>query len=367
MKNKLLNLSLFIVAFISPFANLEAQTFEFPNASSALGCTSGSYVLNSRLSVTGILVKQIYYDDPSSNTGTFAFEVIFSYNNLFTGTLPTSTPSFWQYQVTFNSSNTNVIPNITTNNLGNVPISSHQQNDLNLNNNNTYIGSASNLGFTENTLYTDPNIIELFGFQNAKLEVNLPCMNEVLSSEFTIPLSVKLSAFQIQGNGPNVFLNWTTQSEENMDRFEVQKSNDASNWYEVAKVSSKAVDGSSIFALNYSVEDPKPFEGNNYYRLKMINKDQSSQYSSTLLHTIEKQKVEIFPNPSNGFISIKGLTQNSQISIYNNLGQKLYESSVSDHGQSSDIDLHNFQNGNYIMKIINPDFTSQTKQFIILK
>lgn len=72
---------------------------------------------------------------------------------------------------------------------------------------------------------------------------------------------------------------------------------------------------------------------NNYYRIKIIGKDNSITYSNTINLKLNatKGEISIYPNPAkNGLLNIqlsnlnKGLTD---IKIYNSLGQVIYTTS----------------------------------------
>ena len=81
---------------------------------------------------------------------------------------------------------------------------------------------------------------------------------------------------------------------------------------------------------NYSWFDASPFTGNNFYRIKAINKDGSVQYSSVIKINIRNAKgsIQVSPNP------VYNKTVNLQlndvaigtytVSVYNTLGETLY-------------------------------------------
>jgi Secretion system C-terminal sorting domain/Fibronectin type III domain len=115
------------------------------------------------------------------------------------------------------------------------------------------------------------------------------------------PLPVTLGSFVgIKQNGNNL-LSWTTSTEQNSKGFELQRSADAANFSAISFVESKAVNGTSNATLSYSFNDVKPFVGNNYYRLKQVDKDGKWAYSQVVLLKGNKAAqidiTAIYPNP----------------------------------------------------------------------
>ena len=93
------------------------------------------------------------------------------------------------------------------------------------------------------------------------------------------PLPVTLLNFSGQINANTIQLNWNTSSEQNSSYFEIQKSNDGSNFFPVGQVNAA---GNSNFTRNYSFTDRQISEIN-YYRLKMVDVDDKFVYSKTIL------------------------------------------------------------------------------------
>jgi hypothetical protein len=73
-----------------------------------------------------------------------------------------------------------------------------------------------------------------------------------------------------------------------------------------------------------------------------------------------EESVRVFPNPTNGILSITNADA-SKVELYNIMGEMV--KSVEDF--SGTIDLSDFSDGNYIVKIITNEFTTTRKIFII--
>ncbi|WP_461791402.1 hypothetical protein [Pedobacter sp.] len=78
----------------------------------------------------------------------------------------------------------------------------------------------------------------------------------VPTGHFTTVLPVTLHSFSAKFNAGSLKLDWRTLSESNCDRFVVETSNDGRSWTALATVKSKATDGNSATALDYSLAIP---------------------------------------------------------------------------------------------------------------
>ncbi len=90
-------------------------------------------------------------------------------------------------------------------------------------------------------------------------------------------------------------MHWQTQSESNSNYFLIERSNNGQQFKDVGKV---AAAGFSNKALNYQFTDVSPFQGINYYRLRMVDKDNKNTYS--IVRSIGaqiKSSLIIYPNP----------------------------------------------------------------------
>lgn len=122
------------------------------------------------------------------------------------------------------------------------------------------------------------------------------------------PLPVKLVAFTAIASGNNSLLNWTTASELNNDRFEVERSIDGINFTYVGEVKGA---GNSTSILNYQFIDTRVSELSTkqvYYRLKQVDFDGTIDYSNIVLVNFNKVSAvtiqTIQPNPFGDKLSI---------------------------------------------------------------
>ncbi|MBC7650406.1 MAG: T9SS type A sorting domain-containing protein [Deinococcales bacterium] len=94
-------------------------------------------------------------------------------------------------------------------------------------------------------------------------------------------LPIELKAFTATVNNTSVLLQWQSATEINSDSYAVQRSEDGQFFYNITTI--KAA-GNSGVAKSYSYTDNKPayFDKPIYYRLKLIDKDNSFKFSAVV-------------------------------------------------------------------------------------
>lgn len=118
------------------------------------------------------------------------------------------------------------------------------------------------------------------------------------------PLPVELMKFSGSKVEQSAVLNWATATEKNSSHFEVERSFDGANFRTIGSVKSN---GNSATVRNYGFNDEAAFINNEpvaYYRLKMVDRDGSYEYSNIVrIANIEEEvvvsDVKVFPNPFN--------------------------------------------------------------------
>jgi len=122
-------------------------------------------------------------------------------------------------------------------------------------------------------------------------------------SQCNITLPVELISFTGKAVNKASALKWTTESEVNLDQYELQRSRDGVNFTPIAIVFAK---GEQKNEYNYT--DINAFDGSNFYRLKMIDIDGTFKYSNTVVIRFGEVKagdVVIAPNPVKTNINLK--------------------------------------------------------------
>lgn len=142
------------------------------------------------------------------------------------------------------------------------------------------------------------------------------------------PLPIKLLSFDGQLQDKQVVFNWATASEKNNRYFEIERSTDGALFTSVGRIDSKSVAGNSSTKLSYASNDLTPSEGNNYYRLKQVDFDNTSSYSKVIVVSNAKKHQDVsklFPNPNTGEFTIDmGTPKNVVITIIDRFGKVVH-------------------------------------------
>lgn len=115
-------------------------------------------------------------------------------------------------------------------------------------------------------------------------------------------LPVQLLDFTATRHSNTVLLNWKTASESNSSHFIIERSTDGKNF---ASIGTVAAAGTSNRIIAYQFTDAAPLEGNNFYRLKQMDKDGSPNLSQIVRVAFGPKLAYTFgPNPAKGRVTI---------------------------------------------------------------
>ncbi|WP_462250967.1 choice-of-anchor tandem repeat GloVer-containing protein [Ferruginibacter sp.] len=115
-----------------------------------------------------------------------------------------------------------------------------------------------------------------------------------------------------------VRISWQTEHEINFGNFEIERSGTSGGFTKINTVLAKG----SYEKANYTIHDNQPFNGVNYYRLKLIDKDGHFTYSNIVkIDFSKKYSVSILPNPAKDYIIINGAAAFKQIQIIDITGK----------------------------------------------
>ena len=164
------------------------------------------------------------------------------------------------------------------------------------------------------------------------------------------PLPVTLTKFTAVKQEQTAALAWSTTSETNSDRFDLQHSTDGNQWRIIGSLSAK---GESQVLNSYSFLHLEPSSGQNLYRLKMVDRDGSFAFSRISAVNFEfGNETTVYPNPAVNFVKVKidGQTNWSQIAsarIFNLNGQVVSSYKIT----SDELDVQALKSGNFIIQI----------------
>ncbi|MEO6687043.1 MAG: T9SS type A sorting domain-containing protein [Dyadobacter sp.] len=180
------------------------------------------------------------------------------------------------------------------------------------------------------------------------LDLACACENPVVYAySCNTPLPVTLQSFELHQAEKGVLLSWATTTEANSDHFDIQHSSDAKNWSDIGKV---AAAGESKLTNKYSFTDVDAVNGLNYYRLKMVDKDNTYAFSRINSISLDSGLGIIYPNPANESITldIDNLKTVSSLEIFDVKGTRVLKMTKL---ASNKINIEKLAAGIYLVKI----------------
>jgi len=168
-------------------------------------------------------------------------------------------------------------------------------------------------------------------------------------------LPVELKDFNVIPRSGSVDLEWQTESEINASHFIVERSTDGRSYEVIQHV--KSTGGISTPA-QYTAEDLSPSFGWSYYRLKMVDQDDSYEYSPVKAVKVEENaSIIVYPNPVKDVLyiqDVEGVEGEVRVEIFDRNSSKLYENIIQlNNGpvQLAMDDIQSLPRGYYIVKI----------------
>lgn len=159
---------------------------------------------------------------------------------------------------------------------------------------------------------------------NVRSDINFTTFNEFALADNTSALPVSIVSFKGVINNGIAKLQWVTGTEINVDHYEIQKNVNSNNWSAIGTMQSKS--GTQLQNI-YSLNDNNPYNGMNYYRLKIVDKNGTYTYSNIVSisnSNVTAPKISMWPNiisNKQSTLVTSGLTYNSNevmvLKVYN--------------------------------------------------
>lgn len=180
---------------------------------------------------------------------------------------------------------------------------------------------------------------------------------------FTAPLPVYLLSFSASKQNGSSLLKWSTSSEVNSSQFVVEHSADGARY---AALSSVAAAGNSNVPTDYHYTHRQPLPGANYYRLKMIDKDGTFDYSPVRqLHFEQDNALKIIPNPATDRVFVYVEKPGGTIRLFSSIGKLLREAKLTQN--QLEIDISAAAAGVYFITYSIPGDGIRGKKLLVVK
>lgn len=145
---------------------------------------------------------------------------------------------------------------------------------------------------------------------------------------FNSTLPVSLFSFTGKTETNNIKLNWKTSDEKDNDYFEIIRRGDQTEEVSLGKIYTK---GNSTSIKDYYFTDFSPLKGNNYYRLKQVDKNGESQTYGPVAASfnIDEFKIQIYATENSVNLKLNNEQPNSKLDIrlFNINGNEVYKGS----------------------------------------
>jgi len=180
------------------------------------------------------------------------------------------------------------------------------------------------------------------------------CVKPLILSVFP----VEFGAFRARHEENQVVLDWSTLTELNNDRFEVERSLDGTSFSVLASVRAK---GNSDRLQTYEAIDPRPQIGQNYYRIRQVDIDGGISFSQTVsVFVAPYSRMLVYPNPvkeGQTYLQLEGYEarQDVKIQLFSTMGQPiLTEQAMTDEQGNlrKSLDVQQLAAGIYILHTI---------------
>ncbi len=182
------------------------------------------------------------------------------------------------------------------------------------------------------------------------------------------PTAVKLTSFtgtKIDNRQSQLF--WSTSFEQDSKEFVIQRSVDGVNFFEIGRV---AAIGNSTAVNNYSMFDPAPVPGRNFYRIAEVDIFDKIAFSNVIMLNFATTvpSIELYPNPATQFVMIgfNNLPLKNTINVFDMTGRKMV-SNYTVSGNTFKIDVTNYKAGTYIVKVVSPEGKVLQNKFVVVK
>ncbi|HEY4110117.1 T9SS type A sorting domain-containing protein [Puia sp.] len=194
-----------------------------------------------------------------------------------------------------------------------------------------------------------------------------PVAAQTASAKNGVTPALMLS-FDGQVNDNAALLNWVMENETNCKWFVIERSGDMGGYDSIS-----VVDGlNNNNMTTYNFADGHMLSGNNYYRLRQVDRDGITRYSKVVnlySSAVENAtpKMAVYPNPA---ISTLNYSVNSAapqqvvVQVYNLAGVVCYttQQQLFAGVNQQTIALNGLKNGNYFLKVTNREGSTQFVQ-----
>lgn len=186
-------------------------------------------------------------------------------------------------------------------------------------------------GFVVPTAAQDTEPVYLIEVETTEATVATGFNTESCEDQPIVPLPVELVSFTGKATQSGIELNWSTASEQDNDRFEIEHSADARSFKQIGTVQGV---GTTTLTQHYRFETAYLPQGVHYFRLRQVDFDGTFDISKTIAVQVRQNPLTaagmaLYPNPTVGQHLTVALpepvgTQGAQVQILNMNGRAVH-------------------------------------------
>lgn len=193
-----------------------------------------------------------------------------------------------------------------------------------------------------------------FGFHAYSQSGNYFLYLDSISVRPTGVLPVTLISFNAKRNGAENNIMWSTSQEVNTSHFVIEHSTDGRNFTSIGQVTAT---GNNSTTRNYQFTDISPVKAINYYKLRIVDRDNGIKFSDVKrVKNSGNTDFIIYPNPAKDVIQIdinSDKADKGEMIITDNNGKQVYSRPVNltTGNNIFSVDIRKMAKGSYIIKV----------------
>lgn len=176
-------------------------------------------------------------------------------------------------------------------------------------------------------------------------------------------LPVELVSFTAKKTDKSVQLDWQTATEQNNEKFVVERSTNALDYKPIAEVRGA---GTTQLPQSYTFTDEKPHSGINYYRLRQLDYNGAESFSPVVSVDFGKSgRITIAPSPAIDRVRIlleEAYKTDAHWNIFDSAGREVLSGTLEAESAEYELDVNALPEGMYTFRLV-AGASVQVKQF----
>ena len=228
-------------------------------------------------------------------------------------------------------------------------------------------GTVKSSGFQLSTINGVPFVLVFSGGNgrgNIVFKSNSARLNGLASAASVRMATTQVLSLSATQKRDNVLLSWKTSNSSNIQRFNIQNSDDGSYFYSVGQIIRDGFVDESEYLFNHSTYSKGKDQ---FFRIVAENYDSSFVYSDVLNlnHDEQLEQITLHPNPATNIISIN-FSQNSideekQLSVFSLSGKKFITKIQSGNRNKSILYVDDLPLGVYFLEVQSHSISKRIK------